>query len=72
MIIKDIDEVETSTWFNLVGDNATRLTRNTAYSANLVEPQYPHPGQISERISSPTESFTHEMHYHRTSNNQNH
>ena len=34
-INKGIDNIKTSTWFKLVGDNATRLTRNTAYCANL-------------------------------------
>ena len=34
--IKGKDKVETLSWFNLVGDNAIRLTRNTGYSANLV------------------------------------
>jgi len=35
-ILKGIDRVDPDTWFNIVGDNVTRLTRNTAYEGNLL------------------------------------
>ena len=35
-ILKGIDRVDSDTWFNIVGDNITRLTRNTAYEGNLL------------------------------------
>ena len=35
-ILKGIDRVDPDTWFNILGDNVTRLTRNTAYEGNLL------------------------------------
>ena len=35
-ILKGIDRVDPDTWFNIVGENVTRLTRNTAYEGNLL------------------------------------
>ena len=35
-ILNGHDRVDASIWFNTVGDNANRLTRNTVYSKNLV------------------------------------
>ena len=35
-ILNGHDRVDFSIWFKTVGDNANRLTRNTAYSKNLV------------------------------------
>ena len=36
-IIKGIDKVESTLMFTTVGDQNSRLTRNTAYSNNLIE-----------------------------------
>jgi len=35
-ILNGHDRVDASIWFTTVGDSANRLTRNTAYSMNLV------------------------------------
>ena len=35
-IIRGIDNVDASIWFQMVGDLNLRLTRNTAYRTNLV------------------------------------
>ena len=35
-ILKEIEDVDSSTWFTLVGQEPQRLTRNTAYHGNLV------------------------------------
>ena len=35
-ILKGIDDVDSTTWFTLVGQEPQRLTRNTAYHGNLV------------------------------------
>ena len=35
-ILNGHDHVDASIWFTTVGDSANRLTRNTAYSMNLV------------------------------------
>ena len=35
-ILKGIDDVDSSTWFTLVGQEPQRVTRNTSYHGNLV------------------------------------